>query len=124
MLRERGVAGLVQADMRSLPIRTGVLAGLWSFAALLHVPGGDVSPLLAEWHRVLHPGGTMSLCTAVGDFEGWEDVSYRQDRQRWFVYHDADDLQQLIEDAGFTVISTAAGSSHRQWLTVLATARP
>jgi hypothetical protein len=110
--------------MRSLPIRTGAVAGIWSFAALLHVPRPDVAPMLAEWHRVLRPGGTMSLCTAVGDFEGWEEVSYRRDRQRWFVYHDPNDLQRVIDEAGFTVISTAAGSSHREWLSVLAASAP
>jgi SAM-dependent methyltransferase len=120
MLAEGAVARLVQADMRWLPIRTGALAGVWSYAALLHVSRSEAPSLFAEWRRVLRPGGVMSLCTAVGDFEGWEQVSYRPDRRRWFVYHDPEDLQQMIVDAGFAVISTTTGSTHREWLTVVA----
>jgi SAM-dependent methyltransferase len=67
MLRAGGLADVVQAGMRALPIRTGVLDGIWSHAALLHVPRILVPVALAEFGRVVRPGGALHWRASAAD---------------------------------------------------------
>jgi len=120
MLRAGGVPGLVQADMRALPIRTGALDGIWSRAALLHVPRAMVPAALAEFGRVVRHGGALHLMVAEGDGEGWQSDAY-DGQPRWYTHHRAEALTALLGVAGFTVDSIDRRSTHRDWLTVWAT---
>jgi SAM-dependent methyltransferase len=70
MLTARGVPGQVRADLRALPLRDGVLDGLWCVAVLLHIPRELVPGALAEFRRVLRPGGSAVITVAEGDGEG------------------------------------------------------
>jgi SAM-dependent methyltransferase len=114
-----GIADLVQADMRTLPIATGALDGVWCAAALLHIPRAMVPAVLDEFHRVLRPEGRLALMIAEGEGEGWEQVSYREDAQRrFFIYHSFDAITAELARAGFTVQSHTRRPTHRDWLTL------
>ncbi len=127
MLAVAAVDGLpgrvVQGDLRRLPLRTGSVDGLWSSAALLHVPRHDVPGALAELHRVLRPGGVLGLVTALGSGERFEEVDYAAGRHRWFVYHDAGSLRRLTGQAGFTLLAESERRMNRHWLQLLARAQ-
>lgn len=124
--RTRGC--VVRGDLRRPPLRPGSLGGVWSSAALLHVPREQVSETLRAWHVLLAPGGLLGLSTSLGDDEGWERVPYAKPGpfpgplHRWFVHHDEGALLAQLREAGFTVTSSTRRSSHRDWLMVLATA--
>lgn len=119
MLGALGIPGLAQADMRALPIRTGALDGVWCSAALLHIPREMVPGVLGEFHRVLRPEGRLGLMIAEGEGEGWEQVSYRDDEQRrYFVYHSAEAITNLLAQAGFSLLGDSRTSTHRNWLTL------
>jgi len=121
MLRALEIPGMAQADMRALPIRSGVLDGVWCSAALLHIPRETVPRVLGEFHRVLRPDGRLGLMIAEGEGEGWEQVSYRDDdRRRYFVYHSAEAISDALARAGFTVVGHSRTSTHRNWLTLRA----
>lgn len=131
MLRRAVAAGVPVAygDLRALPFASSSLDGLWSSAALLHVPRAEVPATLRGWRRVLGDGGVLGLSTSLGGDEGWEVVPYdvaaqpaSRDVRRWFVHHDADSLLGLVSDAGFRVESATEGVASRRWLMVLATA--
>ncbi|MBN2622568.1 MAG: class I SAM-dependent methyltransferase [Acidimicrobiales bacterium] len=129
------------ADMRHPPFRDGAVDGIWSAAALLHVPRAEVPATVRGWRRCLAADGVLGLSTAIGDHEGWEPVNDRRatppaqepvhDRaeappgalRRWFVYHRPDALLALLDEAGFEVISSAERATHRRWLQVIARAR-
>ena len=51
----------VQAQMWELPFAAGSIAAIFSSHALEHVPIGQIQPTLQEWHRVLKPGGALTL---------------------------------------------------------------
>ena len=125
--RARGVP-VVRGDLRQPPLRPGSLAGLWSNAALLHVPRPDVAATLAAWHDLLRPGGSLGLSTSLGDTDGWELVPYAGDDpqggelHRWFVHHERNGLLELLGGAGFTVTSCQERTSHRTWAMVRASA--
>ena len=117
---------VVRGDLRRPPFRD--LGGIWSCAALLHVPRPDVPGLLSTWHGCLRPGGVLGLSTSVGTEEGWERMPYgiphdhRGPEDRWFVHHPEPVLLDLLRDAGFTVLGTSRRTTNRAWLMVLATA--
>lgn len=114
---------VVTGDLRRLPLRTGVLDGAWSAAALLHVPRADVPVALAEMRRVLASGGVLGLITAIGDTEGYEQVEYAAERQRWFVYHEPRALRRLVAAAGFEILAAEERSANRHWLQLIARAQ-
>jgi ubiquinone/menaquinone biosynthesis C-methylase UbiE len=119
MLTARDVPGQVCADLRALPLPDGVLDGLWCIAVLLHIPRAMVPGALAEFHRVLHPGGLATLSIAEGDGSSWERYPFQQDvPDRYFVYHSADAFGALISAAGFEILSSARAETHRKWVTL------
>ncbi|GAA1890291.1 hypothetical protein GCM10009753_18640 [Streptantibioticus ferralitis] len=83
---------------------------------MLHIPRPEVPDVLAEFSRVLRPGGLLSLSVVEGDGEGWEPVSYAQTYRRWYVFHRIEPLIQQLTLAGFDVLSYSRRSTHRNWL--------
>jgi SAM-dependent methyltransferase len=121
-LRAARFAGVVQADMRRLPLLSGCVDGIWCQAALLHIPRRDVPGVLAEFGRVVRSGGGLHVSVAEGDGEGFEVASnYASERRRWFTYTTEADLTRLLVLAGFAVNRIRRVRTHRAWLSVDAT---
>lgn len=53
------VGGDVRGDVRALPFRTGSFAYEYASHILEHLPPESLLPCLAEWARVLMPGGLL-----------------------------------------------------------------
>ena len=127
MLTTLGTPGLVRADMLALPIATGALDGLWSSAALLHIPRSSVPTALAEFARTIRLGGELVLAVAEGDGERWETVPYnvpgQDELRRYYVLHRFDALSALLEASGFDVYEHWRRETHRQWLHIHARRR-
>lgn len=127
LARGRGLP-VVQGDLRRPPLAPGSLGGIWSSAALLHVPRSDVPATIARWHSLLRPGGRLGLSTSLGGDEGWEVAPYAGEGpsggplRRWFVHHDEAELLALLGAGGFTVVETTSRTSHRVWCMVHAVA--
>lgn len=51
----------IQAQMWELPMVSGSVAAIFSSHALEHVSMKQIQPTLQEWHRVLKPGGVLTL---------------------------------------------------------------
>ncbi len=118
-LRVGGMSGVVQADMRRLPLADSVVAGVWCRAALLHIVRAEVPAVLVEFARVVRSGGELCLAVAEGDGEGWEVArNYASNRRRWFTYHRQKELSALLAHAGFAVHRTQRGHGHRDWLSI------
>lgn len=118
MLTADAVPGLVQADMRALPLAGAAVDAVWCVAALLHVPRPEVPAALGEFARVVRPEGLLTLSLAEGDDEGWEPVPYAAQLRRWYVRHHLAPLTELLAAAGFTVTEHTRWSTHRDWLLV------
>jgi len=119
-LRTSRLTGVVQADMRQLPLRGGSVDAIWCHAALLHIPRTAVPAVLAEFARAARPGGELFLAVAEGDGEGFEVASnYGSDRRRWFTLHREPDLAALLAKAGFTMHRTLRSQARRrEWLSI------
>ncbi|MDG4826311.1 class I SAM-dependent methyltransferase [Asanoa sp. WMMD1127] len=118
-LRAGRVGGVAQADMRTLPVRNGSVDAVWCQAALLHLPRPAVPAALAEFARVVRPGGALFLAVAEGDDADWEVArNYGSDLRRWFTYHREPDLTAALATAGFTVHTVRRETALRDWMAV------
>ncbi|TLF59009.1 class I SAM-dependent methyltransferase [Nonomuraea sp. KC401] len=118
----RGVPAVL-GDLRRPSVAPGSLAGLWSVAALLHVPAADTEATLHAWWTALRPGGVLGLSTSAGDTEGWEELPRDTGRRRWFAHRDPGTLLHLLGAAGFETVEHGLNRAERTWLSVLATRR-
>jgi len=100
----RSVSGapVVVADLLRPPISSGVLAGIWSSASLLHLPREQVPYAISEASRMLRPGGVMFSSVKAGRGEQQADDGRR------FVFHELGAWGDLFERAGFRLLSLAA----------------
>ncbi len=122
-LRASDVRGLVQADMRHLPLQAGSVHGIWCWAALMHLPREAVPQALAEFARILRSGGSLSVSVAEGDGEGFEAATpYGSDHRRWFTRYRQPELTALLTAAGFSIRNIRCHRAYRDWLSVDATA--
>lgn len=103
-------------DMRRLGFLNQEFDGLWSCASFLHVPRSDSRSTLAEFHRVLRPGGSLALAVKQGEGEQTGNT-YENDERRFTLYN-VDDLHEKVETAGFTIEKSTTGD----WIQIFATA--
>ena len=117
---ERLDGRIAQADLRDLPIGSGLLDGIWNVASLLHVPDDDTHRVLDEFRRVTKPSGSLVLVTALGGATRHEPVPYATEESRWFVYRDQTALSEQLEGSGFRIVSEELIGGSRSWWAVLA----
>lgn len=93
-------AEFVRGDMRDLPVRDGALEGVWSSASFLHLPRSAAASTLAEFARVLRPGGVLLLSVMARETRGVDAVELADGRQ--FTFWTEDALRDRLADAGFS----------------------
>ncbi|MEU5849227.1 class I SAM-dependent methyltransferase [Saccharopolyspora shandongensis] len=94
-----------EGSMAALDLPDGELAGLVAWYSIIHIPPAQVPGVLAEFHRVLAPGGHLLLAFQFGEeddllhlTEGWGHV-FDLDFHRWTPARLADPLKA----AGFAM---------------------
>ncbi|MFY9712608.1 MAG: class I SAM-dependent methyltransferase [Microbacterium sp.] len=89
----------LDGTFRGLPFPDGSVGGILSWYSLIHSPPVDVPAALAEFARVLAPGGSLLL----GFFDGEPREQFAHAvLPAWFWSADA--LAELLADAGFDVV--------------------
>jgi predicted SAM-dependent methyltransferase len=138
---ERPREGYLHCDMRrlestdlacrveSLPFAGGSVEDLLASHIIEHFPYARVGEVLAEWRRVLSPGGTLRIITpnlgyiAHGYVEGW--LEHAEARNRLYGgqdyegnYHfnmfDSPSLALALREAGFRNIHDVTASYERR----------
>ncbi len=97
-------AGFLLGDMRRLPCRSDAVDGLWACASLPHLPRDQAPLALAEFRRVLKPGGLLYLGVKAGDGERWVASEHFDGAARFFTFYGAADIEAQAGDAGFNVV--------------------
>ena len=115
--QQRVSGPVVQLDMRAPAFRGTVFDGVWSNAALLHLPKASVPDVLGEVRRILKPGGVFFVSIQVGEGEIWEPVSYGQPVARFFSRYAPAEFGALIEVAGMQLLDVeeSHGGPRRHW---------
>jgi len=128
---ERPFDGYLHCDMRllestdlvclveNLPLATDSVESLLASHIIEHFPYTGILAVLAEWHRVLRPGGTILIITpnlgyiTHGYVQGWMD--YTEARNRLFggqdyegnfhyTMFDSHSMSLALKETGFTRI--------------------
>lgn len=114
---------LVQGDLAALPVRDASLDGLVSFYAVIHVPRADHGQVLAEFHRVLRPGGTALVCLGAQDLAADHDPESWLGTPMYWSHFDGPTNLALVAEHGLDVVradTIADPMGHGEHLFVLA----
>jgi ubiquinone/menaquinone biosynthesis C-methylase UbiE len=90
-------------SMTALDLADGSLGGVVSWWSLLHLPPSVVPVALAEFYRVLAPGGLLVVGFAVGDEILRPEKPYGHDVTFDAYMRQPDDVSGMLAQAGFTV---------------------
>lgn len=87
-------------SFREIPAPDASLGGILAWYSLIHTPPAEVPAVLAEFARVLRPGGSL----LIGYFDGTAREAFAH-RVTTAYFWSAEALGALLVDAGFTVVS-------------------
>jgi len=97
--REHAEARFEVGSMTDLQLADASLAGVLAWWSLIHIPDDAVPGVLAQFHRVLRPGGVAAVGFHVG-----EDHGDRSTRASGYLRQPSR-VADWLRDAGFTVES-------------------
>ena len=101
------------ADMRDLPAAAGSLAGLVALYSVIHLPRPEVPAALAEFRRVLRPGGVLVLAMHGGTGEMQSDDWFGQPVSVRASLWSLAALVEAVQAAGFVVRRHCARQPYR-----------
>ena len=116
---------LVLADMRSLPVRSGSLSGIWAAASLMHLPKPAAFQVLRELHCLMGSGGLLAMTVTYGTRSrilerGWIPG-------RYFARWRKAELASVLHRAGWEIVMLKVVTNQERkgrWLNLLAQRRP
>ncbi len=83
------------------PINT--FDGITSYYAIIHIPREEHRALLANFYRMLKPGGFALLCLGAEHLIDDVDENYLGTRMYWSHY-DSETYLKMMEEIGFTIV--------------------
>ncbi|WP_326701729.1 class I SAM-dependent methyltransferase [Streptomyces sp. NBC_01754] len=92
-----------EGSMLALGLPDGGLGGVLAWYSTIHVPDERLPDALAEFHRVLAPGGHLLLGFQAGDGTLSLDEAFGRDIALDFRRRDPERVGALLEDAGLEV---------------------
>lgn len=105
---------VAKMDMRVMGVADSRIDGIWGCASFLHVPREDAAATLREFARILTSDGVLLLTLRHGS--GVDEGDTYSDDRRTFTYYQADELRELLVNAGFDIQFLTTG----KWIEVLA----
>lgn len=100
--REPGLEFRV-ADLRTLPVPDGWLAGIVAFYSVIHLPREQLPVALAEFRRVLAPGGSLLLAMHGGSGVIGSNQAFGHPVEVRVTLVSLAELTGLVTAAGLTV---------------------
>ncbi|GHE92211.1 hypothetical protein GCM10017776_05730 [Streptomyces griseoluteus] len=94
----------VNGDVRALPLAGESMGSVWCSAVLLHLPPAQLLRALAEFHRVLRPGGVAHISVKEGEGHASLPIGADSAFLRHFFYYRMGDLVTLARQARFEVV--------------------
>ena len=93
-------------SMLDLNMPDSFLGGLLAYYSIIHVPWERRADVLAEFCRVLAPGGQLLLVFQIGSEKQHRDELFGKPINCDWYRQQPDDLVELLRTAGFTIGST------------------
>jgi SAM-dependent methyltransferase len=111
-------ASFLCEDMTKLDFPESTFDGIVSYYAIIHIPREEHGALLANFHRILKPGGFALLCLGAEHLIDDIDENYLGTRMYWSHY-DTETYLRLLNECGFSVVwskqvadETCEGAGH------------
>lgn len=98
--QQRGLRGLTQGDIRSLPYASGSFEVLLVLDVITHLEAEETEQAFREFARVLAPGGLLLLRTSAFPWLRSRHSQFVNERQR----HTAGGLLPVVRGAGFSLL--------------------
>lgn len=92
-----------EATMTALPIADSALGGVVAWYSTIHVPDTHLPAALAEFHRVLRPGGHLQLAFQSGTGTEHRTRAGHHEVELTFHHREPARMADLLQDTGFTV---------------------
>jgi SAM-dependent methyltransferase len=96
--REHPGARFEVGSMTDLRLGDGSLAGVLAWWSLIHIPDESVPGVLAQFHRVLRPGGVLAVGFHVGDGSNYDRPTHAYGYRR-----PPSQVADWLREAGFTI---------------------
>lgn len=111
-------AAFLCQDMTKLDFPPNSFDGIVSYYAIIHIPREEHQPLLANFHRMLNPGGLALLCLGAEHLIDDIEENYLGTRMYWSHY-DTETYLKMLQEIGFQILwskiimdETSEGSGH------------
>jgi ubiquinone/menaquinone biosynthesis C-methylase UbiE len=92
-------------EMSALDVPDATVAGVVAWYSLIHVPEAGRPDVLAEFRRVLAPGGHLLLAFQIGDDTLHHDEAFGHAISLDFHRLEPDAVVALLDDAGFELVA-------------------
>jgi len=96
-------AAFICRDMTRLDFPENTFDGICSYYAIIHIPREDHQSLLANFHRMLKPGGFVLLCLGTEHLIDDVNDNYLGTRMYWSHY-DTETYLKILNDCSFSII--------------------
>lgn len=90
-------------DFAALDLGDASLAGAVAFYAIVHLEPSELRPILAEWRRVVTPGGAVLIAFHVGHETVHVEDLWGAPVSLNFRFHATGEVAEALEAAGFAV---------------------
>lgn len=90
-------------DMTKLNFPENTFDGICSYYAIIHIPREEHQSLLANFHRMLKPGGLALLCLGAENLIDDIDENYLGTRMYW-SHFDTETYLKMLKESGYTTI--------------------
>lgn len=91
-----------QGDMLSLEVADEAWDGIAAFYSLLHIPRPQIGQALAEFKRVLKPGGLLLTAFHIGEGAIHRNEMWGQAVNLDFLLFHSEEMAEYLSEAGFT----------------------
>ena len=105
-------------DITKLDFPENTFDGITSYYAIIHIPREEHQALLANFHRVLKPGGIALLCLGAEHSVADIDENFLGARMYWSHY-DTKTYLDMLDECGFSILwskrvedATCEGAGH------------
>ncbi|MFB6242057.1 MAG: class I SAM-dependent methyltransferase [Candidatus Nanosalina sp.] len=118
-------ANFVKMDMREIEFKENSFDGIWCCASLLHIPKEEASEVLKQFHDVLEEEGIIFLAVKHGKGEERVQKDHYDGGEKFFVYYQQKEIENMVEDSGFEIISSeieGGETSSDDWVQIMAKA--
>ncbi len=98
----RGASFICQ-DMTKLDFPEDTFGGICSYYAIIHIPREEHQALLANFYRMLKPGGVALLCLGAEHLIDDIDENYLGTRMYWSHY-DTETYLRILKECRFSIL--------------------